>query len=141
MADPSPTPAATSEDVPLRPSQVSTAVILLCLSLVLGQVTSVLLRPNLPHGPEALFVQVATFALLAWLTYKIWVGRNWARITFTVLFAVGLLFYVPILVRFFQFSSVAGSINLVQSLLQLVALYLLFTDPGRGWFKARSPVA
>lgn len=68
-----------------RPHQVSTAVLLLCLSLALGQVTSALLRQNLPHNAAALFVEVFTVASLAWLTYKIRVGRNWARMTFSVL--------------------------------------------------------
>lgn len=51
-----------------RPHQVSTAVLLLCLSLALGQVTSALLRQNLPHNAAALFVEVFTVASLAWLT-------------------------------------------------------------------------
>jgi hypothetical protein len=125
----------------MRPSQVSKAVLLLSISLGLGQVTSVLLRPHLPHDGQALFVGILTVTLLAWLTYKIWVGRNWARIAFAALFALGSLLYIPMLIKFFNFSPLAGSINLVQSLLQLVALYLLFTEPGRGWFKVKAPVA
>jgi len=120
---------------------VSTAVLLLGLSLGLGIVTSALLQPHVPSRGQTLFVQVATFALLAWLMYEIWVGRNWARITYAVLWILGFAVYVPILIRFFHFSSIAGAINLLQGLLQAVALYLVFTEPGRGWFRAKSPVA
>jgi hypothetical protein len=141
VPDPNVIPAISDADTRVRPSQVSTAVLLLCASLGLGTVTSVLLRPHLAPVRRTLFIEIATFALLAWLTYKIWVGRNWARITFAVLAALGFVIYAPILVRLFQVSTAAGSTNLVQGLLQLVAMYLLFTHPGRGWFKPRSPVA
>jgi hypothetical protein len=125
----------------VRPPQVSLASLLLCGSLLLGFVTSALLRSYLPSGAQALFIQVFTFAVMALLIYLIWAGHNWARITFTVLFALGMVFYIPTLKGFFQFSFVAGALNLVQTLLQVVALYLLFTGPGRDWFKPRSGVA
>jgi hypothetical protein len=138
-----PTVIASSDTEPTlqRPSQVSLAVRLLWISLGLGAVTSAIMRPLFPSTTHTVVTQVATFALLAWLTYKIWVGRNWARVTFVVMTALGLLIYIPILSVYFRFSPVAGTINLLQCLMQLVALYLLFTEPGRGWFKARSPVA
>jgi len=134
--------ASSDIDIPAeRPSQVLLAVRLLWASLGLGIVTSAIMRPHLPPGRETLFIQVATFALLGWLTYKIWAGRNWARITFLVLWVLGFIPAVPILLRTFGVSPLAGSINLVQSLLQIVALYLVFTNPGRSWFKPKVAVA
>ena len=117
------------------------AVLLLFVSLGLGTVTSDLMRPHLGPAGRTLLVQIVTLALLAWLSYEIWVGRNWARITSALLWALGLVFYVPVLIRLFQASAIVGSINLIQSLLQLAAFYLLFTNPGRAWFKTSSPVA
>lgn len=137
MQDPNTVPALRAAYTPTRPPQVSTAVVLIAVTLALGLVNSVLLGPYLRQGGHTFFVQVVTVAVVAFLAYKIWVGRNWARITFTVLFALGLAFSVPFLLRFLQLSLIAGSINLTQTLLELVALYLLFTDPGRGWFKTR----
>jgi len=49
-------------------------------------------------------------------------------VTLAVLLAVGLVFYVPILLKFFRYSFVAGSINVVQGLLQFLSLCLLFTN-------------
>lgn len=123
-----------------RPSRVSAASVLLCISIALGPASIFLLRGQLPSGSQTFFTELVTLMVLVWLTYKIWVGRNWARIAFTVLFALGFIFYVPILLDFFRFSAVAGTVNLSQALLQLVALYLLFTGPSRRWFEARSPV-
>ena len=71
-------------------------------------------------------------AVTAWLTYNIWMGRYWARGTYAVIFGFGFLAYV--------LSAGEAKINILQSLLELVALYLLFTDPGRGWFETESPV-
>jgi hypothetical protein len=141
MPDPRAVPITNAVERRVRPPQVSTVVRLMWGSLLLGLVTSALLRPYLPSGSRALFIQVFTIAVMALLIYMVWAGRNWARITFTVLFALGLVIYVPILIRFFEFSPVAGALNLLQTLMQLVALYLLFAEPGRDWFKPRSRVA
>src|SRR5580658_4528571 len=141
MPDPNVVSTTSAVEPRGRPSQVSTAAGLMWGSLLLGLVTSALLRGHLPSGAHALFIQVFTFGVLALLTYLIWAGHNWARITFTVLFALGLVFYGPILIRFFQSSPMAGALNLVQTLLQLIAIYLLFTKPARDWFKQKSGVA
>jgi hypothetical protein len=124
-----------------RPPQVSIATLLLAASLALGVVTSIILRPRIALTGQAgltqVFVQMLTLTIIVWLTYKIWKGRNWARITFAVLTGVGWAFYFPILVKMFQISAVAGSINCLQTLLQLGALYFLFSSPGRVWFGAK----
>jgi hypothetical protein len=130
-------------DVPSdRPRQVSIAAMLLYASLALGVGTSVILAPRVVLSGPAWIIQVCgqvlTVIVIVWLTYKIWKGRNWARITFAVITSVGYVFYVPILMKMFRLSSVAGSINLLQSVLQLAALYLVFSRPGRAWFGARS---
>jgi hypothetical protein len=125
-----------------RPAQVSIAALLLTASLALGVLTSVILPTTIASNSQAAIVQVIVqiFVLIVflWLTYKIWVGRNWARITFTVLAGLGFLPYIPILMKMFRLSPLAGSINILQTLLQLVALYLLFSSPGRAWFRAKS---
>lgn len=50
----------------------------------------------------------------------IWAGRHWARMTFSALTILGLAVYAPILMKFFQISPIAGSINLLGGLLQTV---------------------
>jgi hypothetical protein len=125
-----------------RPRQVSVAARLLAASLALGVITSTIVQPHTAMNSRAALVQISseilTFSIIAWLAYKIWIGRNWARITFAVLTGVGWAFYVPALIRIFQLSPVAGSINILQTLLQLAALYLLFSNPGRAWFGGKA---
>ena len=120
-----------------RPSQVSTAVVMIYLSLGLGILDSALLWTYLLTTATVgrlIFVQVLTVALIGWLSYKIWRGRNWARITFAALWIIGVIPYIPTLAGFFHHSTIAAWINLLQTLLQLCALCLVFLTPGRVWF-------
>jgi hypothetical protein len=110
-----------------RPSQVSAAVLLLFFSLGIGAVSSIHAAP--PYLLGGLFVVV----FRAWLAYNIWIGRYWARGTYAVIFGLGVLAYV-------LSAGEAAKISILQRLLELVALYLLFTNPGRSWFVAESPV-
>jgi len=87
-----------------------------------------------------LTVQGVTVAILAWLSFKIWKGRNWARITFLAMTALGLPFFSSAVKSYFAASSAAGYVSLLQTALQLVALYLIFARPGSDWFKPRVAV-
>lgn len=134
------TDTAKDNPPPPKPVQVDLAVRLLWLTLGLGVVNSALqwkyFASTMSMG-MLLWVQFATFAVLAWFTTRISAGRNWARIAYLVMLAVG----VPVLFTEFQAvfgrSVVAGSISVAQFLLQLVAMALVFTGPGRRWFAAR----
>ena len=126
-----------------RPFQVTMAARLLMGSLALGVVTDALLWSRLTSRTSVGFVlgvQAVTVALILWLTYKIWQGRNWARVTQAVLTVAGLPFYIPTLKGYFSISAAAGSVSALQTALQLVAIYLIFIGPGRKWFKARAAV-
>ena len=70
------------------------------------------------------------YAMRAWLTYKIWVGRYWARGLYAVFFGLSTVFWV--------LCFAGGGLFNIHSLIDLVVLYLLFTSPGRGWFEAES---
>jgi hypothetical protein len=135
---------STITDSAIRPREVSIATRLSVVSLALGVLSSVLLwrfmTSTAPVG-FILTVQIFTFALLGWLIHKTWQGRNWARITLLVIVVLGLPFYVPNVRKFFAVSPTAGYVNVAQSILQVVALYLLFISPGRVWFNRRSPLA
>jgi protein-S-isoprenylcysteine O-methyltransferase Ste14 len=71
-------------------------------------------------------------------THKTRRGRNWARITFLALTIVGLPFSLPQFSEMFARAPVSALIGIVQVLLQVSALYLIFTAPGRHWFRSRN---
>ncbi len=130
-SDPDTIPAASRTHTPVRPTQVSTAVLLLCVSLGIDAVTSALSWIHRAPSGHTFFVGILWFAVKAWLTSNIWMGRHWARGTYAVLFGLGIVLHVLI---------PGSKIDILRSLIDLVVLYLLFADPGRGWFEAKSPV-
>ena len=121
-----------------KPQSVATAVNLLWASMAVGLVKMLMDFSNLSAvAPAAFtnFVLVFTFALIAFLIFKISAGRNWARITFLVMFVIGMLPTLPLMLGEFSRSPVVGALSVAQVGLQVYALFLLFTQPGSVWFR------
>jgi len=119
------------------PTQILLATRLLWVQLGLGLINSIIQWGYFTSKATPAFVitvQATTFVIMAWLIYKIWRGRNWARITFAILFLLGLIPALPILADVFRRSLVAGCLTTAGTICQLVALYLIFVAPGRSWF-------
>jgi hypothetical protein len=81
----------------------------------------------------ALSITATLIALLVFVIYKVWVGRNWARFVYVLIFFVGVYDAVEVL----QVFSIVAVLTFVELLVQLVALYLVFSAPGNGWYRAR----
>src|SRR5262245_33135722 len=78
-----------------RPSQVGLVIKLAVINYLLGIVCitfSWSYYKNLQSLGSLIGGQVVTIALGVWLYYKIYQGRNWARIVLLVLTIIGLLF-------------------------------------------------
>jgi hypothetical protein len=121
-----------------KPQSVSTAVNLLWASMAVGLVKMLMDFSNLSAvAPAAFtnFVLVFTFALNAFLIFKISAGRNWARITFLVMFVIGMLPTLPLMLGELSRSPVVGALSVAQVGLHVYALFLLFTQPGSVWFR------
>ncbi len=123
-----------------RPKVVTVAAWLLWTELFLSAVGGLwTLRKVSEDVPLVVIVAVQLFLLSisAWINYKIWVGRNWARITGLVL----TMLWLPL-----TFSEFKESLHTVDTLtavltvvtfgLDAVALYLVFV-PGRNWYAKR----
>lgn len=78
-----------------------------------------------------------TLALYAWLIINISAGRNWARITFLVLFLLSVPSYVGFAIGLFMHPSISSILVIMQFCLTAFAAISLFTPPGRNWFSAR----
>ena len=121
-----------------KPSQISTAVNLLWASLAIGFVNTLMDTQDLGSiAPPAFtnFILISVFAVMALLIVFISKGKNWARITSLVLFVLGSLPSIPLVLGEFTRSPVLGAFSIIQIALEVVALYLVFTKPGAGWFK------
>ena len=127
-----------------KPRSVTLAVTLLWVSLAIG----VIKAPFDPAGLNAVpypaivwSVAAVIMAFFCLLIFKISAGRNWARVTFLVIFLLGLVLGVPGLMAEFQRAPVLALVSIAASVMQLWAVILLFTSPGKNWFgkKAAEP--
>ncbi len=144
-----------------RPAPVSLAVNLLWAAIALYLVGAVLnltagdsatssltgagLTPEQADAAQGMVlaiggvVVVLLGGLFVLLTVFIGKGANWARITTTVLTAIGVLLTLPSL---FAMGSAGTSVlssllSLVQTLLCVAAVVLCFRPESSAWFKAR----
>jgi hypothetical protein len=126
-----------------KPLEVSRAVALLWLSLLIGLLRTCVAWTHVAWKHQRVryaavavlvFFVGSIFGVLAGFIWKIGQGRNWARITYLVLFVVGLLVYPFILWSTFHRSPVGAYVSILQTAMQAYALYLLFRPPARAWF-------
>jgi Asp-tRNA(Asn)/Glu-tRNA(Gln) amidotransferase A subunit family amidase len=82
-----------------------------------------------------LALAVPTLGLEAWVIYKISRGRNWARIVALVSVTLAILFALSSLKQTFSQSTIPAVLTAVETGLDVVALYLLFTAQANQWFK------
>jgi hypothetical protein len=126
------------------PSNVARFEQLMYLSLGIGVIVSVLQFSYLESQAGIgfiLFVQafvLALFLLFIWLIARR--RANWARWTFLVIFLLGLIPYMLNVVALLQRSPLSAGLNLIQLVLQALALYLIFTGNAVDWFK-KSPTS
>lgn len=124
-----------------KPLQVTRATQLLWASLAVGVVVSLLdaawFGASAPFG-FVLLMLVVVLAMSAVLIYEISQGKNWARLALLLLFAFGLATLLPGLNAVFARSAGMGALSVLQCLVQVAALYLVFSDPGAAWFRRKS---
>ena len=124
-----------------KPSQVVQATVILWVSLGIRIVTSLLnweTRMFIASTGVGFFFFVGTFTLMALIIYNISMGRNWARITFLVLLVSGAALYFPSLIIMFGHSPLIGSLSVLATIFEFVALFLIFATSGAEWFRRRS---
>jgi hypothetical protein len=132
-------PAVSAPDLE-RPAEVLLAVRLLWSSVALGVISQFLILRHVKFSEDMVYAicdQLVVLAFVALIYYKIWQGRNWARIALLILSIIGLYFYVPTLMRLLVLITAAGLIGLLQFFMQAFAMYLVFTRPGNSWFRAQ----
>ena len=126
-----------------NPKTIRRAVTCLVISLVLAVVLDVALGTGLlqPPGGASNVVNFGSAALLALVTWKVAVGRRWARWLFVILYVLGTLAgVIMFLVRpeiFLAWPKVMIASSLVQLALQSAAVAFLFMPTSNAWFRSR----
>src|SRR5258706_13861316 len=127
---------------PEKPRTVTLAVNLLWASMVLGVVKIPLDLPALAAMPSPGLIWPIVAGVLVFFCFlimQISSGRNWARITYLVLFLIGLIPAWPTFAAEFARSPILGILSVVQLAIQGYAVFLLFTSPGKTWFQKKAP--
>jgi uncharacterized membrane protein (DUF2068 family) len=136
---------APADDTGARPRQVTLAVRLFWAELAVGVVqyaTTLKSTGTEDAGPAIVaFTLVfigALFIAEAIVIYKLWMRRNWARYVALVSTVLSLLGVVQSMNRG-RLTIAAGEMgfSVLELMLDAVALVLLFTSPGKEWFKKR----
>ncbi len=132
-------PKATVDDVAVgpvlqRPNSVVLAMKLLLGSLALSFVTVAfdweeVAADQMPIVMPVILVVLCCLA--AWIYYSIWAGRNWARIVLCVLALVGLPMMFLELQATVQRAPIIAGLDLITTLFDFFALYLLFFPGAR----------
>lgn len=126
-----------------RPKEVTQAVKLLWVSLLIG-LAGLFLQPLWAGGggaPQRIGVLggvLIGFGIWAWVIAKIANGRNWARILFLVLAILGVAYMVlamPAALAVYKARPLTGLLSLANFVLEIYTMYLLLTAPAREWFK------
>ena len=124
------------------PRTVSIAVSLLVVALILGAARSFVLGIAIPELMLVILSIALPFLLLGgFLILMVYQGRNWARVTFTVLFFVGIILNAGNVVVWFFVSLPALVIYFTELALTLVALVYIFQDKASIWFTRRRTLA
>lgn len=129
-----------------RPAAVITAVVILSILLIIGLVAGLLrvTDSTIASTVSAKVNDIGLFigtCIAGWFVYKIYRGRNWARIVYLILFILGTLSSFHDFVRLLHESVNLDVVVLFVYMLmgfvaQIVALVLLFSGPGSRWFRS-----
>jgi hypothetical protein len=129
------------------PPQVVMAIQLAALNYGLGLVSIIVFWgyfSTLQSPGSLIWNQLVLLAVFTWLYYKIYAGRNWARITLLLFFALSAILTTNRVIadRFMELISPAPTLLKVHMMIWpaigLVVLWLLFVSPGRHWFGRKS---
>ncbi len=131
--------AALSQEAAARPKEIVLVIQLAVGNYLLGLVMFVLYWDyfSSQQSPRAFILnQSLTLVLMLWIYYKIYVGRNWARIVLLILSGIGMVASASAAFR--EVLAAMPTVLKVEigvgAVINLAILWLLFVSPGRHWF-------
>lgn len=141
------TPSVASESLTRPPTIVLISVGCLALFAAVFGTSQVVYAFRVFNTGEIsgvyLLTPLVVLALRVWFLFKVWRGRNWARIALLVLVLLGLGTSVLGWVQIMKFTAdrMGGGLSpwaywgMARPLIETVAVALLFTSPAARWFR------
>jgi len=113
---------------------IKTASFILFGTILLGLVNTVLTDIEVFVNSMSLSLLVITLAFMAFISYMILLGRNWARTLHLVLFLIGCLMNIRDIIFYFKNVPIVGFISLILAGLRAYALLLLYNNESKKWY-------
>ena len=138
------TEVAEFEESAPRPRRVTWAVQCLWIEFLLSvvQASKTLFRWQPDEGETILYIMLAFaavwFSVQAFVIVKLGARRSWARYVFLVTTILSVVQYLPSLPRDWFTDGLSVGLRAFQLELDCAALFLVFTSPGKEWFKKRA---
>ncbi len=115
------------------PRRVMVAIWLYLASIALGVLSSAVVP-----APGPLWFAVLIIVVMLVLALALWRRQNWSRFVFLVFFLLGLPMMFAIREMLAQRVVFGGTILIAQTILQGIALVLLFTGDAGAWYGRKS---
>ena len=134
---------AYDESVRVKPVAMRRAVFLMWASFALNLVIVAIdwkFLVTQSSLPIVVISELIGVGIAVWLILKISVGRNWARIVYLVLLAIGLPVVVPEIMSSADRAAHVAGLKMIELGLDIGTMYLVFF-PGREWFRKREQAA
>lgn len=129
------------KEINQKPRSVSIAINLLITSTIVMFVNSIIgqvVDDNQQFSNEfALLTVIFTLGYMFFFISKLSARKNWARITFLIIFILGMLMLPFTLTPILKHTPVVATLSLSVSMLQIVALFFLFTKESNSWYGAK----
>jgi apolipoprotein N-acyltransferase len=131
-----PPPPSYSGPTTEAPKPVRQAVTLLFVLIALNVLNAIvtLTSSDAQTVGGGIFGTVVFIALYTWLTLMVRNGKNWARITITVLFVLGIL--LSLVTFALAVPAILKLLTALQLIVQIAILVLLFSRPSKEYFAA-----
>jgi hypothetical protein len=121
------------------PISISNAAKLIYASIALGIINPIIVQLTTEvdnfGNPLNLAIILISTGSLTFLGYNINLGKNWARIVFSILCGLGFLMFPLVIPETFRLNPIVGIISAIQAILQLLAIILLFKTDSRTWYR------
>jgi heme A synthase len=121
-----------------KPAMVRYAVMLLYVTIGIGMLRIPIEFQRVTQkfsAGSALILYLAVVGVMLFFIYKIGKGRNWARVTFLIMFFLGVPFSVGPLIDFLAANPLYGVLGITQAVIQFVAIALLCQKSSADWFR------
>ena len=123
----------------IQPTHIKSALILIVISLLVGFIKFALdydFITSLAPIQTMVVIMVITALVMLFFAYKIWTGRNWARIVFTIFFVIGIYPAFLLLPAEANRSVLVFLGSILQVLLQVAAIIFMYLPTSNNWFKS-----